>query len=157
MAVGAQTRGGGPLARLLVLAILQGTANRSYAEVAKEMFFPVVYSVSSSQRSNPTSPTFPISSPNRSYSEKVSKLSKYPKSKVIYPRKRYDKQAHDAIIDNCPSSQPNGCALTNNNNPTPPSNNHNLLQYLIQNLSLSLLHILTRHYGPTLPTLYLYF
>lgn len=119
-------------------------ANRSYAEVAKDMFTPIIYSSNIPPKTISSSPIIPISSPYRSY-RKTTVRTHRPQASLS---KGYDIQAHKAIIGNCPSSQPNGCALNINNNPIPLSNNPSLFQNLIQ----SLVTFFSTHTDSTLPT-----
>ena len=95
------------------------TVQKSYADVAKEMFTPPTYSKSP----NP-SPT-PISS----YRKTVIRQSR-PHAPM---GKGYDRQSHQAIIGNCPSSLPNGCAILEKDS-DPMDNYKNLLLSLTEML-----------------------
>lgn len=92
---------------------------KSYADVAKEMLSPPVSSF------NVTPPPTPSTS--------------YRKTILRQPRphaplgKGYNKQSHQAIIGNCSSSLPNGCAIINKTN-EPMDNYKNLLISLTEML-----------------------
>ncbi|CAH2107432.1 unnamed protein product [Euphydryas editha] len=107
---------------------------RSYAEMAKEMFTP---------SHSPSTSTQPPSSPTRSYCQTV----------IHSPRPRaplgkgYDKQAHQTIVGNNSSSLPNGCALSNNHNPSHSYNNN-----LLENLVNTILSIVTTCSDMSIPT-----
>lgn len=96
--------------------------NRSYAEVAQEMFSPPS-SVSYPSSSIPNSPAS-ISS----VSHKKTIFVPAVRQKKSSLGKAYDHQAHQSIVGNIPSSLPNGCALVNGSD---VSQENGLLEILI--------------------------
>lgn len=98
------------------------TVQRSYADVAKEMFSLPAYTNATS------SPIQPQPSSSRTYRQTVFR-SPRPRAPLA---KGYDRQAHQAIVSNCSSPLPNGCALNNDDNPSSPKKD--LLLALIETL-----------------------
>ena len=99
------------------------SVQRSYADVAKEMFSPPVFMNSQPQQSrSPVTPT-------KSYRKTVFQAPR-PRSPMA---KGYDRQAHQSIISNCSSSLPNGCAL-NQGSDSPAESTKDLLIALTDTL-----------------------
>ncbi|XP_069363872.1 uncharacterized protein [Maniola hyperantus] len=102
---------------------------RSYAEVAKEIFTPPTYSP---RPSTPNPRVRPTSTPTKSYRQTTLR-SPRPRPQ---PTKGYDRQAHQDIIRNFPSSSPNGCALnTEREYPYASSAPNNDISHLIKSLT----------------------
>lgn len=96
---------------------------RSYADVTQEMF------------STPSSNYLPRSTPEPNHSTSSPTVSH--KKTIFVPARRsaplgksYDRQAHQNIISDVPSSLPNGCALANSQAEVPQENN-GLLELLL--------------------------
>ncbi|XP_045774690.1 uncharacterized protein LOC123873723 [Maniola jurtina] len=101
---------------------------RSYADMAKEMFTAPAYS----PIFNPVRPR-PTQAPSKSYKQTVTR-SPRPRPQ---PAKGYDRQAHQDIIHNFPSSTPNGCALNaerDHSYAQPPNDNNISLTKSLTNI-----------------------
>lgn len=85
--------------------------NRSFAEVAQDMYsnpFPTYQAPT-----RPPIPNYITSNQSGSYRKT---LPTPPRPRAL-PEKSYDREAHQAIVGNIPSSLPNGCALLNDQPP----------------------------------------
>ncbi|KAL0850017.1 hypothetical protein ABMA28_006642 [Loxostege sticticalis] len=99
-------------------ASLYPSVRRSYSDVTK---------TSSPQHSSPAPrPIQPA--PSVSYRKTMTRPSPRPQAPL---GKSYDKQAHQAIIGDCASSLPNGCALNSNNLPSTNDDSENLLEMVL--------------------------
>ena len=85
------------------------SSQRSYADMAKEMFSQPISSFQpiSNNKSHIQQTIAPVI-PNKSYRKTVFQTAR-PRAPLA---KGYDRQAHQAVIGNCSSSLPNGCALS---------------------------------------------
>ncbi|XP_028170146.1 uncharacterized protein LOC114359832 [Ostrinia furnacalis] len=122
--------------RQKAIKITMSQDNISYSE-ASSQFQPVRKSyadATKSPSSQSISPTFQLSQP---LSPSSSQTISYRKSIPRTPRshapldKGYDKQAHQAIIGNCASSLPNGCALNSGSSPSSSPGDEGLLEMVL--------------------------